>query len=141
MRCWLHISPSLSLLVTMAADLSTSGAGAGAGAGSESAPQRSRGYLAEASGRFSTKFMTLPHEGGEHRIMYHDWPAVGKSASEARTVVCVHGLTRNKDDFRKLGAQLSDNGFRYASCREQWLATTLSPRCSARWPGLSRLTS
>lgn len=42
-----------------------------------------------------------PH--GFHRIAYWEWPGPDK----ARTVVCVHGLTRNGRDFEGLAAALS----------------------------------
>lgn len=59
------------------------------------------------------KFMTLPHQGGEHRVCYEDWaPAEGSGDAPTRCVVCVHGLTRNKGDFRKLAQHLSAKVFR-----------------------------
>lgn len=57
--------------------------------------------------------MTLPHQGGEHRVCYEDWaPAEGSGDAPTRCVVCVHGLTRNKGDFRKLAQHLSAKVFR-----------------------------
>lgn len=48
-------------------------------------------------------FLSLsPH--GFHRVAYREW---GHPAS-ARTLVCVHGLTRNGQDFAALAATLSD---------------------------------
>ena len=62
------------------------------------------------------KYMTLPHQGGEHRVCYEDWaPAAGSGGGDdapSRCVVCVHGLTRNKGDFRKLAQHLSAKGLR-----------------------------
>jgi pimeloyl-ACP methyl ester carboxylesterase len=43
-----------------------------------------------------------PH--GFHRIAYTEWGA----ASSSRTLICVHGLTRNGRDFDRLAAALSD---------------------------------
>jgi pimeloyl-ACP methyl ester carboxylesterase len=42
-------------------------------------------------------------EGGSHELSFADWGA----ADAARTVVCVHGLTRNGRDFDHLAAVLS----------------------------------
>lgn len=42
-------------------------------------------------------------EGGSHELSFTDWDA----ADAARTVVCVHGLTRNGRDFDHLAAALS----------------------------------
>src|SRR5579875_3635734 len=44
-----------------------------------------------------------PH--GLHRMAYVEWPG----PPSARTVVCVHGLTRNGRDFDRLAAALSDD--------------------------------
>lgn len=45
---------------------------------------------------------------GFHRMAYYEWGA----ADAARTVVCVHGLTRNGRDFDTLAAALADAGYR-----------------------------
>jgi pimeloyl-ACP methyl ester carboxylesterase len=48
-------------------------------------------------------FLSLsPH--GFHRVVYREWGHPGS----ARTLVCVHGLTRNGQDFAALAATLSD---------------------------------
>lgn len=46
------------------------------------------------------------HTGGFHRMVYSVW---GRPEA-SRTVVCVHGLTRNGRDFDRLAAALSEDG-------------------------------
>ncbi|GEO36018.1 alpha/beta hydrolase [Skermanella aerolata] len=48
------------------------------------------------------------HAGGFHRIAYAEW---GPEDAD-RTVVCVHGLTRNSHDFDELAPTLAAEGFR-----------------------------
>lgn len=46
--------------------------------------------------------------GGFHQLAYTEWGAPGAE----RTVVCVHGLTRNGRDFDVLASSLAEQGFR-----------------------------
>lgn len=49
------------------------------------------------------------HPGGLHRVAYREWlPA----SPDGRTVVCVHGLTRNGGDFDRLAQALAQEGCR-----------------------------
>lgn len=45
---------------------------------------------------------------GFHRLVYREWGP----AEAARTLVCVHGLTRNGRDFDRLAGVLADEGWR-----------------------------
>lgn len=60
---------------------------------------------------------------GFHRVAYTEWepaesgpessvPAADRGCREGRTVVCVHGLTRNGRDFDPLAGELAQGGWR-----------------------------
>lgn len=53
---------------------------------------------------------------GFHKVVYREWRPQGGGAdpesSRGRTVVCVHGLTRNGRDFDALAAALAEAGYR-----------------------------
>ena len=49
------------------------------------------------------------HPGGSHDMAWREWLPVGP---ERRTVVCVHGLTRNGGDFDHLAGHLAAEGYR-----------------------------
>ena len=55
--------------------------------------------------------VTCSHPGGLHRVAYREWRPAG-GAAEARTVVCVHGLTRSGHDFDPLAGRLAADGLR-----------------------------
>jgi len=58
-----------------------------------------------------TRHVVCTHPGGLHRMAYH----VREPAPErdnGRTVVCVHGLTRNGRDFDVLAGELAARGYR-----------------------------
>jgi pimeloyl-ACP methyl ester carboxylesterase len=61
------------------------------------------------------------------RVAYVEWGA----ADAARTVLCLHGMTRNGRDFDVLGRELAHRGFRVASPdlpgrgRSEWLTCTI----------------
>ena len=57
---------------------------------------------------FREKTLRGLHAGGFHRIAYAEW---GPEDAD-RTVVCVHGLTRNSHDFDELAPVLAREGFR-----------------------------
>jgi pimeloyl-ACP methyl ester carboxylesterase len=57
---------------------------------------------------FREKTLRGLHAGGFHRIAYAEW---GPEDAD-RTVVCVHGLTRNSHDFDELAPVLASEGFR-----------------------------
>jgi len=73
---------------------------------------------------FREKTLRGLHAGGFHRIAYAEW---GPEDAD-RTVVCVHGLTRNGRDFDALGEALASRGFRVIAVdvvgrgRSSWLA-------------------
>ncbi|TQV80533.1 alpha/beta fold hydrolase [Denitrobaculum tricleocarpae] len=50
--------------------------------------------------------------GGFHRVVYREWLPEGGGRGNGRTVVCVHGLTRNGRDFDALAADLAGAGYR-----------------------------
>lgn len=54
------------------------------------------------------KYILGCHEGGLHRIAYTEWGL----PDATRTVVCVHGLTRNGRDFDALAGALAAAGWR-----------------------------
>lgn len=54
------------------------------------------------------KSVTCAHPGGSHAMVYSDWGP----ADADRTILCVHGLTRNGRDFDRVAAALADAGFR-----------------------------
>lgn len=49
---------------------------------------------------------------GFHKVVYREWLPEAGAADKGRTVVCVHGLTRNGRDFDALAADLAGQGFR-----------------------------
>ena len=51
------------------------------------------------------------HPGGLHRIAYREW-SPPEGVAPTRTVLCVHGLTRNGRDFDPLAARLAAEGLR-----------------------------
>lgn len=55
-----------------------------------------------------TRFVRCLSPAGFHRMAYHVWGAAGAE----RTLVCVHGLTRNGRDFDLLAAALAEEGWR-----------------------------
>ncbi|CAK0766765.1 Alpha/beta hydrolase [uncultured Gammaproteobacteria bacterium] len=66
---------------------------------------------------------------GFHRVVYSQWAGDDPSAGAGRrTVVCVHGLTRNGGDFDVLAAALAEGGARVVCPdvvgrgRSEWLA-------------------
>lgn len=59
-------------------------------------------------GRMRQKYVYGLSARGFHKIAYYVW---GK-ATAARTIVCVHGLTRNARDFDRLAAALAAQGNR-----------------------------
>ena len=73
---------------------------------------------AATSGRAPTHHRTVTccHPGGLHRIAYREWLpdgiGPGGTAADARTVLCVHGLTRSGHDFDHLAARLAADGLR-----------------------------
>lgn len=60
---------------------------------------------AEREPRLRTVTCASPR--GLHRIAYTEWLPPGVPAAATRTVICVHGLTRNSRDFDVLAARLS----------------------------------
>ena len=54
--------------------------------------------------------VTCTHPGGLHRIAYREWRPAG--GGTGRTVLCVHGLTRNGHDFDPLAERLAARGLR-----------------------------
>lgn len=57
---------------------------------------------------FQQKYIYSHNPEGFHRLAYTEW---GSEQAE-RTVVCVHGLSRNGRDFDRLAAVLAAEGFR-----------------------------
>lgn len=55
-----------------------------------------------------TYFVHCLSPAGFHRMAYHVWGAPGA----ARTLVCVHGLTRNGRDFDVIATALAEEGWR-----------------------------
>ncbi|MDB5478125.1 MAG: hypothetical protein JWM96_620 [Alphaproteobacteria bacterium] len=53
------------------------------------------------------KSITCAHPGGTHEIIYSEFPG-----DEFRTVICLHGLSRNGRDFDWLAESLANEGFR-----------------------------
>ncbi len=49
---------------------------------------------------------------GFHKVVYREWLPEAVRAGTGRTVLCVHGLTRNGRDFDALAADLAGQGFR-----------------------------
>lgn len=60
--------------------------------------------MARAAVSMRTGQVRSLNPSGFHRIAYVEWGA----AAAARTVLCVHGLTRNGRDFDRLGARLAE---------------------------------
>lgn len=56
---------------------------------------------------FVEKLVQCPHPGGMHDIVYSEFPG-----DPSRTVICVHGLSRNGRDFDWLALALSIAGYR-----------------------------
>lgn len=50
--------------------------------------------------------------GGFHKVVYREWLPEGRTYDNDRTVVCVHGLTRNGRDFDALAEDLANHGYR-----------------------------
>ncbi|MDW3207504.1 MAG: alpha/beta hydrolase [Alphaproteobacteria bacterium] len=57
---------------------------------------------------FRMKSVRCASQAGFHEMVYRDW---GRSDA-AKTVVCVHGLTRNGRDFERLADALASDGHR-----------------------------
>ena len=49
---------------------------------------------------------------GFHKVVYREWLPEGRTYDNGRTVICVHGLTRNGRDFDALAADLANHGYR-----------------------------
>ena len=62
----------------------------------------------------TSRTVTCCHPGGLHRVAYREWAPepVSGDAPDARTVVCVHGLTRSGHDFDPLAERLAADGCR-----------------------------
>lgn len=73
-------------------------------------PINSTAVAAPAAGPV-TRRVGCAHPGGLHRMAYHDH-APRPDRRNGRTVLCVHGLTRNGRDFDPLAARLVDRGYR-----------------------------
>lgn len=62
------------------------------------------------------KFVDCPHENGTgtHKMAYWEWFDGNNSNSAAtlKTIVCVHGLTRNGRDFDVVASRLFYEGLR-----------------------------
>lgn len=56
---------------------------------------------------FIEKSFTANHPGGTHRIVYSEFPG-----DVARTIICLHGLSRNGQDFDWLAQTLAMDGYR-----------------------------
>jgi pimeloyl-ACP methyl ester carboxylesterase len=61
----------------------------------------------ESLNMFVEKTVKSLHPGGFHPLVYSEFPG-----DPARTVVCVHGLSRNGRDFDWLAKALSEDGYR-----------------------------
>lgn len=56
---------------------------------------------------FAEKTVTCPHPDGKHNVVYSVF-----EGDPAKTVLCVHGLSRNGQDFHWLAASLQKDGYR-----------------------------
>lgn len=57
---------------------------------------------------YREKSVACAHTSGAHQMVYSDWGA----ETAARTIICVHGLTRSGRDFDRLASALAGAGFR-----------------------------
>ena len=79
--------------------------------------------------------MALGDEFADLRLAWLEWGA----ADAARTIACVHGLTRNAHDFDLLAAALAERGCRVIAVdvagrgASGWLADPPSTRCRFTW--------
>ena len=63
--------------------------------------------MTQASDPYRLRHVDCLSIGGFHRMVYREWGL----RNPEKTVVCVHGLTRNAGDFDELAAHMAADGW------------------------------